>query len=328
MYFAWDRPGETGAPLGVLDNRFPALFEVRRLLWPRFEPLADATRFDQGIEGFIDHIFLQNFQLFQERVQSLTGNPVRVAQRRTASADVALDDCFLKGVDTLIVISFDTLRTNQLAVPNEIQALRHFLSDSDHTVFVCPHHDIGAMDDVPEAEQLARQVTEFRHHGDPAIPGQQRFGGYALSLMNGLGLPIRNRFGLRPARAADGSPAPFELAAPDWTGVLDGVKALNLHPHLPHFERHGDSRSKLEVLVQQPVDTFASGHPFCEAGLTEFDAILQSRPDVFDGQLLVTDATLWASVFGGLDDLTQLWRNVALRPTRSARSPRERYAAI
>ena len=76
------------------------------------------------------------------------------------------------------------------------------------------------------------------------------------------------------------------------------------------------------------VDTFASGHPFCEAGLTEFDAILQSRPDVFDGKLLVTDATLWASVFGGLDDLTQLWRNVALRPARCARTPRERYAAI
>jgi hypothetical protein len=37
MYFAWDRIAETVAPLGELDNRFPALFEVRRLFWPGYE---------------------------------------------------------------------------------------------------------------------------------------------------------------------------------------------------------------------------------------------------------------------------------------------------
>jgi hypothetical protein len=31
LYFAWSRPDEVTAPLGILDNRFPALFEVRRL---------------------------------------------------------------------------------------------------------------------------------------------------------------------------------------------------------------------------------------------------------------------------------------------------------
>jgi hypothetical protein len=30
LYCSWSRPGETGAPLGVIDNRFPALFESRR----------------------------------------------------------------------------------------------------------------------------------------------------------------------------------------------------------------------------------------------------------------------------------------------------------
>ena len=30
VYYSWSRPGETGAPLGVIDNRFPALFESRR----------------------------------------------------------------------------------------------------------------------------------------------------------------------------------------------------------------------------------------------------------------------------------------------------------
>jgi hypothetical protein len=42
MYFAWDRIAETVAPLGELDNRFPALFEVRRLFWPGYETLAHA----------------------------------------------------------------------------------------------------------------------------------------------------------------------------------------------------------------------------------------------------------------------------------------------
>jgi hypothetical protein len=31
LYFAWSRPAETGAPLAVIDDRFPAVFELRRL---------------------------------------------------------------------------------------------------------------------------------------------------------------------------------------------------------------------------------------------------------------------------------------------------------
>jgi hypothetical protein len=44
MYFPWSRPDEEGAPLGNLDNRFGALFELRRLQWPKFEALADIER--------------------------------------------------------------------------------------------------------------------------------------------------------------------------------------------------------------------------------------------------------------------------------------------
>jgi hypothetical protein len=29
-YFAWSRPDEVTAPLGILEDRFPALFELRR----------------------------------------------------------------------------------------------------------------------------------------------------------------------------------------------------------------------------------------------------------------------------------------------------------
>jgi hypothetical protein len=70
MYFAWDRIAETVAPLGELDNRFPALFEVRRLFWPGYETLAQAPG-GQGIDGFLETIFLQNFALFGEEVAAL-----------------------------------------------------------------------------------------------------------------------------------------------------------------------------------------------------------------------------------------------------------------
>jgi hypothetical protein len=36
---------------------------------------------------------------------------------------------------------------------------------------------------------------------------------FGRSLLDGLELPIRNRFGLRPARTADGSPAPLKKDA-------------------------------------------------------------------------------------------------------------------
>ena len=40
VYYAWSRPGEVEAPLEVIENRFPTLFESRRMLYPRFEALS------------------------------------------------------------------------------------------------------------------------------------------------------------------------------------------------------------------------------------------------------------------------------------------------
>jgi hypothetical protein len=51
-----------------------------------------------------------------------------------------------------------------------------------------------------------------------------------------------------------------------------------------------------------------------EAGRATFDALLQSRPNVFAGTLLVSDATLCSSTAGGLESLQRLWRNVLERP--------------
>ena len=108
--------------------------------------------------------------------------------------------------------------------------------------FVCPHHNNGNTDGLPEDERLARQELEFHHHGDPAIPPRQCFSDFGVSLLEGLGLSVRNRFGLRPSKMPDGTPTPLRIFGElDRAGLLEGVTNFNLHPHLPHFERLGDS---------------------------------------------------------------------------------------
>ena len=39
VYYSWDAARETDAPLEVIENRFPTLFEVRRVLYPLYESL-------------------------------------------------------------------------------------------------------------------------------------------------------------------------------------------------------------------------------------------------------------------------------------------------
>ena len=311
LYFAWSRPDEIAVPLGVLEDRFPALFELRRLFWPRYEQFADPKKFDQGIGGFLDTIQLANFRLFADMAASWSGNPVRRAERKSDTGPCPLDAAFLSGVDTVIIVSFDSSRTRQRANDEEIEAIRSFLDDPDHTLFICPHHDIGNADELPEDKRFARRQLEFHHHGDHGIPSRQCFGDFGISLLGGLGLQVRNRFGLRPAALPDGSPVPLEIATGlDRWGLMEGVTTFNLHAHLPHFETLGDSQAKLDVLARQLIDPGAPPHPFTAGGRREFDALLQSRPGVFRGRLLICDSTVWSSAAGGISSLNRFWQNV------------------
>jgi hypothetical protein len=312
MYFPWSRPDEESAPLGNLHNRFGALFELRRLQWPKYEDLANSERFHQGIAGFFDNILLQNYSLFREDMQIRPGNVVRIVERCSSEGKVTLlDRDFLDRVDILIIVSFDSQRTGQHPTESELTAIRKFLDDPGHTLFVCPHHDIGNVDDVPNNEILARQEEEFHHHGDLGIPGQQRLGGFARSLLRDLGVSVSNNFGLRPAKMPDGSAAPIQInTQADRFNLLQGVRTFHLHPHLPHFEMLGDSPQKLDVLVEQSIDLQAPPHPFVKQGRKTFDALLQSKPNVFGGRLLICDATIWTSTNGGLGSLRQFWANM------------------
>ncbi|EIF34911.1 hypothetical protein BCh11DRAFT_02720 [Burkholderia sp. Ch1-1] len=318
VYYAWSRPGENGAPLHVIEDRFPTLFESRRMVFPRFHELSNPSQFEQSVAGFLDHIMKRNFTAFVDLAATLTGQSVTEIERVADDGLLTpLDAHLLRGVDTLIVISFDSLRTAQDAESEEIEALKTFLEQPDHLAFICPHHDIGDVTDLPESEQLPRQIAEFQHHGDTTIPPRQRFGGFARSLLAGLGVPVENRFGLRPAAEADGSPAPIEAETSlDRLGLLHKVSTFNRHPHLPQLERLGDAVRKLDVLARQRVDPTAPPHPFTLDRAT-FDALLQSRPDTFIGSLLVSDTTLWSSTAGGVDSLRELWTNVVQRPLRS-----------
>jgi hypothetical protein len=319
LYFAWSRPAETRAPLTEIDDRFPALFELRRLLYPKLEPLSDPRRVDQGIGGFLDHLQKPNFAGFTALAHAKTGNPVVEIERvLDDGTEHPLRTSLLEPIDTLVVISFDSVRTQQRARADEIDALRRFLEDPDRIAFLCPHHDIGQEAGIPADDVRARQAEEHAHHGDGAIPPRQAFGGFAASLLEGLGLPVENRFGLRPAANADGSPAAIDVDhAADRLGLLDGVQTFNLHPHLPHFARIGDALDKLDVLARQRVEPTAPPHPFTRDGHDRFDSLLSSRHAVFPGALLVCDTTLFSSTAGGLDSLEKFWSHIVERPRRS-----------
>ncbi len=314
LYFAWSRPDEIAAPLGVLNDRFPALFELRRITWPRFEHLADPARFDQGVGGFLDHVQLENFRLFADLTASWTGAAVRMVERRTSENFRPLDETFLSDVDTLIVISFDSARAGQRASDAEIGAMRAFLDDPDHVVFLCPHHDIGDTAALPEPGHLARQEVEFRHHGaTQPFPAKQGFGDFALSLLSGLGAPVRNRFGLRPAKLADGSPVPLEIFRDlDRAGDAGGRYALQ-SPSAPSSpgatgRGAGETGCPWRAIDRSPT---RRAIPSRKTGQTALTRSYSRGPGCSPGRLLVCDTTLWSSSAGGGEDIQRFWRNVA-----------------
>src|SRR5580698_10156188 len=105
LYFAWSRPAETGAPLAVIEDRFPAVFELRRLFYPKFEPLSNRGGVDQGIAGFLDHIQKPNFQAFAEQAEAQTGHPVIQTERiGDDGAATPLDEALIGHADTIVVI--------------------------------------------------------------------------------------------------------------------------------------------------------------------------------------------------------------------------------
>ncbi|NOK11920.1 hypothetical protein HNS30_23045 [Corallococcus exercitus] len=292
-----------------MDNRFSTMVEVRRVLWPAYESpqWSDALRFQQGIAGSLE-LFFWAWVKFQQVIEEVTGNKVPMFQRvDQAGFSLPLDERVLADTDTLLVFGLDHDVTGQVAAPEEIEAVRAFLEREGTCLVLGPHHDVGHSPDLDE------RALEYAHHGDALVPRQQRFGGYARSLMKGLGIPVENRWGLRPA-VVEGTnrSAPLTVMADlDTRGWLTGVRNFNFHMHLPHYAVTPEGSRSARVLAKQPIDR-ARPHPFTNAGNTEFNALVWMPPgDGRAGDVLVADSTIFSTLFGADESLVRFWKNLA-----------------
>jgi hypothetical protein len=310
VYWTWSYPWESNRDVTELDNRFSTMTEVRRVAWPAYETEAYSDRmFLQGIEGTLElfHLSLLNFQRV---VGEVTGQPVAVYQRvDQAGQKLPIDERILADTDTLMVFGLDHMVTEQEASPEEVEALRAFLAREGTCLILGPHHDVGASDDMKERNM------EYAHHGDPLVPRQQRFAKYVRSLMKGLGVPVQNQWGLRPAtHPGTTKTVPLSIAGDlDRRGWLEGVSTFVFHMHLPHYAVTSGDPNAVHVLARQPIDT-SKPHPFTQAGNREFNMFLWMPPSgERAGDILFADSTIFTTLFGGDESLQRFWTNLATK---------------
>lgn len=309
FYFAWDRGQEAKQDLADFNDRYPALFELRRQEWPALEVLASEP--DQSIGGFIDRLILGDFQPACGVIGEQTGIDPQIIERvDKAGRETPLDAAVFDEADLVIIVSLDH---DQKPDADELAAAAAFLKRSDARLVVSLHHSLGLSDD-PILQEIER-----RHHGDLLTPPRDDIGGFGRALLAGLGLPVVNRYGLAPAAVGDGAPATLvkatDLPSAD---ILEGVETFNLHPHLPHFQIQPAAARQIDVLAKQYFRTASDQpHPFqlsAEGRSGLFNAFLRARGDAArSGEVLICDATLWSPSFGGEASLKRLWRNLAQR---------------
>jgi hypothetical protein len=308
IYVCWSYPGEANRSVEDLDNRFSTMTEVRRVEWPNWETpeWSDPTMFHQGIAGALE-LFFRAWLPFQQLVGEITGHVVPVFQRvDQAGYRLPLDERVLSDVDTLFVFGLDHMLTEQEASADEIEAVRTWLTREGTCLVLGPHHDVGISGDLTE------RAMEYAHHGDALVPRQQRFGKYTRSLMRGLGVPVENRYGLRPGLVKGTSQiAPLTINRDlDTRGWLEGVTNFSFHKHLPHYALTTDDSTAVRVLGRQPID-LSRPHPFSEAGNREFNSFVWMPPaGPRAGEILLADSTVFSTLFGADDSLKRFWKNL------------------
>jgi hypothetical protein len=309
IYWTWSYPWEANRDVSELDNRFSTITEVRRVAWPKYESIEFSEKmFLQGIAGTLE-LFHLSVVRFQQVIESVTGQPVPDYQRiDQAGQRLPIDERILADTDTLMVFGLDHMITEQEAAPEEIEAIKEFLKREGTCLILGPHHDVGSSEDLDQRQQ------EYKHHGDRLVPRQQRFGKYTRSLMKGLGVPVENRYGLRPAtiKGTKNQLVPLSKQVHlDKRGWLSGVNTFNFHMHLPHYAVTTDDPKLIHVLARQPID-MKNPHPFIEAGNTEFNMFLWMPPNgERAGDILLADSTIFTTLFGGDESLEHFWKNLA-----------------
>lgn len=308
IYWTWSYPWESNRNIADLDNRFSTMTEVRRVAWPAYEGTEwDEMHFLQGIAGTLE-LFHRSTLAFQSLAGEVTGHPVAVFQRiDQAGYKLPIDERILADTDTLMVFGLDHLVSEQEASSGEIEAIREWLKRDGTCLLLAPHHDVGFTEDANQRQQ------EYLHHGDALVPRQQRFGQYTRSIMNGLGVPVTNQFGLRPAVVKGTKQiAPLTINKDlDRLGLLNKVTTFNFHPHLPHYALTIDDPKSVHVLTRQPID-LDRPHPFISAGNTEFNSCIWMSPNgQRAGNILLADSTIFTTLFGGVESLEYFWRNIS-----------------
>ena len=308
IYWTWSYPWESQRVLEALDNRFSTMTEVRRAAWPGYEaPEWGEANFLQDIAGTLE-LFHRSTLAFQELAREATGHPVGVFQRiDQAGYKLVIDERILADTDTLMVFGLDHLVGQERAEAEEVAAIREWLEREGTCLLLAPHHDVGFTDD------MAQRQIEYLHHGDPLVPRQQRFTAYTRSLMKALDVPVHNKWGLRPAVVDDTKEiAPLTgFRDLDSLGLLNDVRTLNFHLHLPHYELTAAESDSLHVLGRQRVDPNRP-HPFTEAGNSELNALIWMPPlGERAGDILLVDSTNFTTLFGGTESLKNFWHNLA-----------------
>ena len=255
----------------------------------------------EGLADFVDVFCDEGFFTVEE-----TARILKAARKLGLRAKIHANELAVSG-GVQVGVACDALSVDHLERMGreEIEALRAFLAREDARLVLGPHHDVGASDDLSVRE------VEYRHHGDPLVPRQQRFATYVRDLMKGLGVPVVNRYGLRPATGEDNRIAPLSTVRDlDEKGWLNGVTNFNFHMHLPHYAVTTDEPKAIRVLARQPIDT-SRPHPFTEDGNAEFNMFLWMPPSGDRAaDVLLADSTIFSTLFGADDSLRNFWRNL------------------
>ena len=89
------------------------------------------------------------------------------------------------------------------------------------------------------------------------------------------------------------------------------LHAVGVEEHLPHYAVTTEDTSTVKVLGTQPID-MSKPHPFTEAGNREFNSFVWMPPKgPRAGEILLTDSTVFSTLFGADDSLKQFWKNLA-----------------
>ena len=311
VYVAWSYPGEANRDPTVLDNRFSTMTEVRRVFWPAYEEpqWSDPLEVPAGDRRVARAVLLGVGEVPASSSERSRGTSSRCSSASTRRASrLPLDERVLADTDTLFVFGLDHLVTEQVPLPEEIEAVREFLAREGTCLVLGPHHDVGRSDDL---KRTRHGVPSPRRRARAATATVRRVHARADE---GTRDPRREPVGASPGRRRrDERIAPLtdRCADLDERGWLAGVRNFNFHMHLPHYALTTEDTRSIHVLARQPID-LSRPHPFTEAGNEEFNALVWMPPgDRRAGDVLVVDSTVFSTLFGSDESLERFWKNLA-----------------